>query len=297
AFAPFHGAPWARASSDRRPLTVVRYPDGIAGESFYQKNLPEHAPPWIRTWTVLSLESGRPIRYPLCEDLPTLVWLANQAAVELHPWHSRIDRPHYPDWAVVDLDPAEGATYRDVIRVALAVKDLLNQLGLRGYPKTSGATGLHVYIPLQRLYTYRQVSRFVGHLGQVVAAALPEIATTERMVRRRTGKVYLDHLQNLPGKTIVAPYAVRPRPGAPVSTPLTWDEVPSLDPASLTIKTVPQRLARVGDLFRPLLEGGQELTRAFDLWPDLQEGFASIAPPPAAQTLTERGEPDEPTSQ
>ncbi|MGE5507487.1 MAG: non-homologous end-joining DNA ligase [Chitinophagales bacterium] len=255
----FTVAPYLLPHLKGRPLTVVRYPDGIAGEGFYQKNLPDSAPEWLPRCDVPS-EEADPISYMMAEEPAALVWLANQGALELHPAHHRCDRLDRPDWAVVDLDPAEGATYDDVLEVAALARHILAELGLFAYPKTSGATGIHLYLPLPRRYSYQEVSRAVGYLGKLMRERNPKKVTTERLIRNRDGKVYVDHLQNLAGKTIVAAYSPRPRPGAPVSTPVTWDELFRVKPAQFSIATVPERLRRVGDLFAPVLARQQDLT-------------------------------------
>lgn len=228
-----------------RPLTVTRYPDGIDEEGFYQKDCPAHAPEWIPTFPVPSKdETGKVTHYILANEPAALVWLANQAAIELHPWMSRAERSLHPDYLVIDLDPAEGATFADVRLVARAVKELLDHLGLLSFPKLSGSTGIHVYVPLEPKYTYGQTSAFAGYVGKVIAAALPEKATNERLVKRRGPRVYVDHLQNLPGKTIVSAFSPRPLPGAPVSVPFSWEELDQVSPEQFTLKEIDRILAR-----------------------------------------------------
>lgn len=240
-----------------RPLTVTRYPDGISGPSFYQKNCPPGAPPWVRTYPVRS--NRRVIAYILAEDVATLAWLANLGAIEMHPWLSRVERPNFPDVAVFDLDPAEGATFADVVEVAHLVRAALDWLGLQGYPKVSGATGVHIYVPIEPEYPYRVVSRFVGAVGALIVKADPAKATNERRVFRRTGRVYIDHLQNLPGKTIAAPFSLRPRPGAPVSVPVAWDDLAQIRPDRFHLGNIWEWLQARGDLMRPVLSLRQSL--------------------------------------
>lgn len=227
-----------------RPLTVTRYPDGIDGEGFYQKDCPAYAPDWIPTYPVASDKSDKVTRYILPQEPATLVWLANQAAIEFHPWMSRVQTPEHPDYSVIDLDPSPGATFADVKTVARAVKEVLDHLGLAGYPKLSGATGIHIYVPLIPKYTYAISSGLAGYVGRIVAHALPEIATNERLVKNRGARVYVDHLQNLPGKTIVAAYSARPRAQAPVSVPFEWTELDAIDPSQFTIKQLDRLLTR-----------------------------------------------------
>ena len=225
-----------------RPLTVTRFPDGVKGESFYQKNAPAHTPNWVRTHRVEGEE--KPIDYILAEDTATLVWLANQACIELHPWLSTIDSPEKPDRIVIDLDPDPPSGFREARRIALVVKEVLDRLGLRGYPKLSGATGVHIVIPVVPEHPYSVTSRFAGFIGRVVADLFPDEATVERRVRDRRGRVYLDHLQNLPGKTIVAAYSVRPGKRPTVSMPVTWEELETCQPEDFTIDTVPGLVGR-----------------------------------------------------
>ena len=227
-----------------RPLTVTRYPDGIDGEWFYQKDCPDTAPDWIETYPVVSTENNKVIRYILPQEPATLVWLANQAAIEFHPWMSRIQNPDHPDYSVIDLDPSVGATFEDVKVVPRAVKELLDHLGLAGYPKLSGATGIHIYVPLEPKYTYGITSGLAGYIGRVIADALPDVATNERLVKNRGKRVYVDHLQNLPGKTIVAAYCARPRPGATVSIPFDWTELEAIHPSQFTLKDLDRIIER-----------------------------------------------------
>lgn len=247
-------APYLLPHLRGRALTVVRCPNGIHGQGFYQKNLPDSAPDWLPRCEVPSEEAGA-ISYVLVEETAALVWLANQAALELHPAHHRCDRLDRPDWAVIDLDPAEGVGLDEVREVAVLARRVLEELGLTAYPKFSGATGLHLYLPLPRRYSYAQVAQAVGYFGRLLQELNPRRVTTERLIRNRTGRVYVDHLQNLANKTIVAVYSPRPRPGAPVSTPVTWDELLHREPEEFNLHTVPERLHRLGDLFAPVLGG------------------------------------------
>lgn len=244
-----------------RFLVVTQYPDGIHGKHFYRKDAPDHTPGWVRTLPYWAPDARRWIRFVVCEDEATLAWLGSQAVIELHPWLSPCGAPAVPDFAVVDLDPAEGAGFADAVEVAGVLRDLLAALGLRGYPKLSGATGLHVYIPLVPRYSYRQTADFVRRLGRVLQRLLPGRVTLERTVARRRG-VYVDYLQNARGKTLVAPYSPRPLPGAPVSFPVAWDDLARVHPLDFTLRTVPALLERRGDPFAPVLADRQELEPA-----------------------------------
>ncbi|MGE5554196.1 MAG: non-homologous end-joining DNA ligase [Betaproteobacteria bacterium] len=252
----FAVAPYLLPHLRSRPLTVVRYPDGIHGEGFYQKHLPPSAPEWLPRCEVPSEEADT-ISYLIADEVAALVWLGNQAALELHPAHHRCDRLDRPDWAVIDLDPADGVGLDEVREVAVLARRVLNDFGLTAYPKFSGATGIHLYLPLPRRYSHAAVSRAVGYLGQVLRELNPRRVTTERLIRNRAGHVYVDHLQNLANKTIVAVYSPRPRPGAPVSTPVTWEELLTRNPEEFTIHTVPRRLRQIGDLFAPVLRAAE----------------------------------------
>ena len=248
-----------------RPIHLNRFPDGIEGKSFYQKEIKEGAPDWIRTVRLASRHrEGGVLEYMICDDRETLLYLANLGSIDLHPWMSRVETPDSPDYAVIDLDPKE-APFTDVIRIAREVGDLLHAIGLRPLLKTSGKTGLHVVIPLEPGYTYDHSVMFCEGVARVVARDLPGIATVERAIGNREGKVYVDFGQNRKGQTVVPPYVVRPARGATVSTPLTWDELTDdLRPSQFTIQTVPERLQRVGDLFDALDSDRQNLASAIE---------------------------------
>jgi len=250
---------------------LTRYPDGIAGKSFFQKDAPVFAPEWIRTERLWSEGSERELNYFVCQDVESLLYIINLAAIPLHVWSSRLGTLEHPDWCIIDLDPKE-APFEHVVEVALAVRELCEDIGLPTFIKTSGSTGLHVLIPLGRQLTYEQSRTLGGLLGRVVADRLPEIATVTRQPTRRGGRVYLDHVQNGHGRLLVAPFCVRPLPGAPVSAPLDWSEVTKgLDLLDYTIKTVPERMERLGaDPMRPVLEGKPDLVGALGR---LQEGM------------------------
>ena len=239
-------SPWLLPWLRNRPVVLTRYPDGIGGKSFFQKDAPGFTPEWLRTERMWSEQAQREIDYFVCDDEPSLLYLANMAAIPLHIWASRIPSLEQPDWCVLDLDP-KGAPFGDVVRVALALHGLCDGIGLPHYVKTSGSTGLHVLIPLGRQLTYEQSRAFGELLARVVVTLEPGIATITRAVQKREGKVYLDYVQNGHGRLIVAPYSVRPLPGAPVSMPLQWDEVTdALDLRAFTIRTAPALMRALG---------------------------------------------------
>ena len=235
-------SPWILPYLRNRPVVMTRYPDGIDGKMFYQKDAPEFAPEWLRTVSIWSEETQREIRYFVCDDEDALVYIANLGSIPLHIWASRVGSLELPDWCVIDLDPKE-APFRDVIRTAQVLHRLCETIGLPNYVKTTGKTGLHILLPLGRQCTYAQ-SRTLGELlARCVLQELGDIATIVRHVTRRGDKVYLDYLQNRHGQTIVAPFSVRPLPGATVSMPLVWDEVADgLDPRAFTIRNAVPRM-------------------------------------------------------
>jgi bifunctional non-homologous end joining protein LigD len=192
------------------------------------------------------------------------MWFANMGCIEVHPFHSSVETPNNPSYAIFDFDPAEGSAWGQVTRAAQLLKVALGQLGLTGYPKLSGSKGLHVYVPLEPIHDYARVRRFVGEVGEYLAAANPDDITMEWDKPKRRGKVFVDHNRNASGQTVASVYSVRPRPGAPVSAPLTWSEVGEVSNGDITIENLWDRLQRFGDLFAPVLEGGQTLDAAED---------------------------------
>lgn len=240
-----------------RPLTLTRCPDGIGETLFYQKNAPPHTPAWVRTYRAVG--DDKVINYVLADEPATLVWLANQACIGIHPWLSSIESPAQPDQIVIDLDPNPPAGFEEARRIALVVREVLHKMELVGYPKLSGATGVHVYIPVEPIFPFSVAARFAGFIAQTVARLLPDEATNERTIRARGARVYVDYLQNVSGQTIAAPYSVRPRPGAPVSVPVTWDELTDCRPEDFDIKNVPERVRKVGDLFAAVLRNKQSI--------------------------------------
>jgi bifunctional non-homologous end joining protein LigD len=245
-----------------RAIVMARFPDGADGEFFYEKQAPSHKPDWMPVAPIHSGGRGGEIEFCTAPDRPSLMWFANMGCIEIHPWLSRIDSVDMPDFAIFDLDPAAGATWQQVVDTARHIKVALDNLGLRGYPKTSGATGLHVYVPLDAVHTYDRVRRFVETVGRLVMAADPDNVTMEWDIPARAGKVFVDHNQNVGGKTIASVYAVRPRSGAPVSTPISWDELDAVTPGEFTMKTIWRRIEGVGDRFAAVLTGGQTLDDA-----------------------------------
>lgn len=253
-------APYIIPHLINRPLVFTRFPNGIEGKSFYQKNAPSHLPEWINTYPWYSEDSKRTINFILVEETATLLWLANQACLEIHPWLSNVNSIDYPDFLVIDLDPSPDSTYEEVKQIALVTKELLDKLNLHSYLKTSGSAGLHIYVPIINEYTYSEVRSLGQQLASIICNVLPDIATIERSVSKRGRKVYVDYMQNVQGKTLSSVYSVRPRPGAPVSAPLMWDEIHNYTPEDFNIKNILDRIEQHGDLFYKVLTDKQSLT-------------------------------------
>ncbi len=250
-----------------RPLVLDRYPDGIAGKSFFQKNAPDYVPDWIRTEWV-GADDDRGNTYFVVEDADGLGYIANLASIPLHIWASRLSSIDQPDWCVLDLDPKE-ASFSNVVAIARAIKDVADAMEIPSYAKTSGKTGIHVLLPMGRAHSYDQQKMLGELVARTVEARHPDIATTVRNPAGRDGKVYIDFLQNGKGKLIVSPYSVRPVPGATVSAPLRWKEVtPSLDMSRFTIRSMPRRLATMKD--DPMLPVLTEV-------PDIAAGLRRLA--------------------
>ncbi len=247
-----------------RPLVLTRYPDGITGKSFFQKDAPEFVPKWVRTERIYSKDADREIDYFIVNDVETLRYVANLGTIPLHLWGSRLGSLERPDWLVLDLDP-KGAPFADVVTVARELHRLLEDLELPSHVKTSGATGLHILVPLGARYTYEEARTFARLLALLGVEAAPGISTIARPLRARGGKVYIDFGQNGHGRTIVAPYSLRALPDAPASCPLLWSEMTArLDPARFTLKTLPGRFEKMTDPLAPVLTGSVDIATAVE---------------------------------
>ncbi len=258
-----------------RPLHMRRFPDGIDGKSFYHHDARDRVPPWVKTAQLRGADDKEDKHYIICNDRDTLLYVANLGSIDLHPWLSRLSSLDVPDWCVFDLDP-DGSPFADVVRVARETGKILRGIGLRPYLKTSGADGLHIYVPLVPRYTYEQVRTFGMGVARHLANRWPRLCTVERAVAQRRGRVYVDVLQNRSGQTVVPPYVLRPVPAASASTPLEWDELTTdLMPQRFNLESVPPRLAQVGDLFRGALSDQQELLPAIDAFRGLLRGDRS----------------------
>lgn len=247
-----------------RPQSLHRHPNGITGDSFYQKDH-EHLPTWIETIPIDSKSSAKSINYLLCQNEATLLYMNNLGCIELHPWHSTIYQLDRPDYAIIDIDPSKDNTFEQVIQTALVAKNVLDQAQVKGFCKTSGASGMHIYMALGGLYTYEESRNFTKLLCVYIHEQLPDLTTMERSLKKRGPKIYLDYLQNRKGQTIASAYSLRPEKYATVSTPLAWSELqPGLAIENFTLKTVPNRVLGKDDLFAGILGEGLNMNQAID---------------------------------
>ncbi|MBV8905985.1 MAG: DNA ligase D [Acidobacteriia bacterium] len=248
-----------------RPLSLKRYPNGITKEYFFQKNSPESFAPWLRTELIESEHNQAPINYVFADDLAGLLYLVNLGCIDHNPWMSRVPTLDNPDFILIDLDPQE-CPFEMIVDAALLVKGVLDRIGLTGYPKTTGGRGMHVYVPVETVYTYQETRTFAELIERLVFAQRPNLFTRPRSVaKREKNRVYFDYLQNGKSKTIAAPYVLRAYPGAPVATPLEWSEVRhGLDPKQFHIGNVRERFAQKRDLFRGVLDKSQKLEKALE---------------------------------
>ena len=253
-------APYILPYMKDRPQSLHRHPDGVNGMHFFQKDMRGKVPGWIATHESFSESNNETIEYMLCNDEAALLYMANLGCIEMHPWHSRAQKPESPDYCLIDLDPDKNNTYEQVMEAAHLVKELLDDVGADSYPKTSGSTGLHIYIPLGAKYSYDQSKQLAELIVNIINQQLPKTTSVLRNPEKRKGKIYLDFLQNRESQTVAAPYSLRPKPGAPVSTPLDWNEVKKgLTSSTYTMFNIFDRIKDAGDLFQPVLEKGINL--------------------------------------
>lgn len=257
-------APYILPYLKDRAESLNRYPDGIEGEHFYQKDVdPEELPGFVDSISLRAKSARKNVDYVVCNNKDALLYLANLGCIEINPWASRIRHPDKPDFMTLDLDPSKSDSFDEVIAVAQCAHRILNGLRVKNYCKTSGKTGLHVLVPVGGKYTFAQVRRFAKLLTAHIAIEMPGLATTQHRIGKRRGKIYLDYMRNAIGQTAAAPYSLRPWPGATVSTPLEWREVKKgLRPEQFTIKTIFRRLKAKGDLLKPMLKQHSDLDRA-----------------------------------
>ena len=254
-------APYLLPYLKDRPQSLNRFPNGINGKSFYQKDVTGKVPDWIKMEPYTTSE-GEKKNFLVPEDEASILYMANAGAIEMNPWNSTIHKEDYPDWCLIDLDPSDKQDFDVVIKVAQATKEVLDTMGVVGYPKTSGSTGIHVYIPLGAKYTYDQCQMFARIIATQVHNMLPDITSIERLTKARKNKLYVDFLQNRPKATLAAPYSLRPKPGATVSMPLYWEEVKKgLTMKDFTIENAVDRIKSEGDIFKPVLGKGIDLNK------------------------------------
>ena len=245
-----------------RPESLKRNPGGIADKGFYHKDAGEDAPAFVKSISLYSESSKKDVDYIICNDKATLAYLNNLGCIELNPWSSRVKSLDKPDYMIIDIDPSPKNSFEQVIETANLFKKLLDKAGAISFCKTSGATGLHIYVPMGGKYLYEQVRGFAEMLCSMANEQLPKFTSMERNLKKRGNKIYLDYMQNNRGQTIAAAYSVRPHPGATVSTPLLWKEVKKgLTPAAFTIETLPQRVKKMKDIFKPVLSKGIDLKK------------------------------------
>jgi bifunctional non-homologous end joining protein LigD len=257
-------APYALRAVSRRPMQMKRYPDGVDGSFFYQKRVPEPHPDWLETFRI-RFPSGRHADFPVVADAAGLAWIANLGCIELHTWHSRIDDIERPDYLLIDLDPSEGNPWSSVREIALVVKEVMDELGLASFPKTSGATGLHILAPIKPELEFPHVRDFAKALAKEVEERIGDqrIATTTWKVADRQG-VFVDYGQNARDRTIASAYSIRPTQDARASAPLSWEEVPDCDPAKFTLQTMRERIEAVGDLTKGMWRRKVSLRAKFE---------------------------------
>jgi len=258
-------APFALNHVERRPMQMKRYPHGVEGAFFYQKRVPVPHPEWLETVHIVFPGSGRTADFPVVRDAAGLAWIVNLGCIELHTWHSRTTDVERPDYLLIDLDPSEGNPWESVRLIAVVVKDVLDELGLASFPKTSGATGLHILAPIKPELRFREVRRLAKAIAQEVERRIDDqdVATTTWKVADRRG-VFVDYGQNARDRTIASAYSIRPTPDARASAPLRWDEVPGCDPAAFTLETMRDRLDEVGDLTAGLWRRKASLVPRFE---------------------------------
>lgn len=252
-----------------RPHSLFRQPNGADDQGFYQKDNP-HLPSWVPHADIFSDSNNANVRWVVGGDLNTLLYMVQLGCIEINPWNSRVGHLNKPDWIIIDLDPEGKRTFKDVVHVAQVVHQVCDEWGVPTYPKTSGKTGIHIFIPLGAKYTYEQAKTFAHIVVIEVNKREPKITSLVRDPQKRPDQIYLDFLQNRQGQTLAAPYSVRPTPSANVSTPLKWTEVAdSLKPSDFTIQNMSDRLKKVGDIWQPVLGKGVDLNKILQKHVDL----------------------------
>jgi DNA ligase D len=260
-------APFILPYLKNRPLSLKRNPNGIRDKGFYHKDAGDIAPEWLPTADIYSESTKKTIHYLVCNNVKSLLFIANLGCIEMNPWNSTVNKLDNPDYLVMDIDPSDKNTFDQVIDVALVIKEILDKAELNGFCKTSGSTGLHVYIPCKKKYEYEQVREFAKLIATLVVKRLPGTTTMERSLsKRKKTQVYIDYLQNSRGQTLASAYSVRPKPGATVSAPLEWKEVKhGLSLSDFTITSIHKRVKKKGDLFAGALQTGINMAKALKI--------------------------------
>jgi bifunctional non-homologous end joining protein LigD len=245
-----------------RPQSLNRHPNGIDGPNFFQKDVEGKVPDWIEKHEDFSESTNKTVSYMVCSNTATLIYMANLGCIEMHPWHSRTSSWENPDWCLIDLDPDKKNSFDQVMEVAKVVKQVLDSIGADAFCKTSGSSGIHIYIPLGAKYDYDQSKQLAELVVNLVHSEMPSITSVERSPSKRKGLIYLDFLQNRQTQTAAAPYSLRPKPGIPVSTPIDWTELKKgLTPTTYNARNIFERLKKEGDLFKPVLGKGIDLEK------------------------------------
>jgi len=256
-------APFILPHLKNRPLSLKRNPNGIRDEGFFHKDAGENAPDYVTVFPVESESSQKTIDYIVCNNVSTLLYLANLGCIEINPWNSTMNAPDKPTWLVIDIDPSDKNDFTEVVDVALTTRSVLEKAGVQSICKTSGASGLHVYVPLKNKYVYETVKDFAHIIASLVSEQMPDNTTLERSLKKRGPRIYIDYLQNRSGQTLASVYSLRPKPGATVSAALEWKEVThKLSPSQFTIQNMPARLKKKGDLFKKILTGSTDIEKA-----------------------------------
>ncbi len=260
-----------------RPQSLLRNPNGIEEKGFFQKDAADDAPSFVHRKQVHSDSTNKEVNYIVCDNIETLVYLNNLGCIEINPWHSTVKDLDKPDYLIIDIDPSDNNTFEQVIQVALTVKKILDNAGATCFCKTSGASGMHVYVPAGKKYTYEQVKDFAYLVCMLANDELKDFTTLERNLQKRGNKnIYMDYLQNSRGQTIASVYSLRPKPGATVSTPLLWEEVkPGLSPKQFTIYNTRERVKKMGDVFKGVLGKGIDLGKCLEKLQSLSEKVAA----------------------
>ncbi|REA58532.1 DNA polymerase LigD [Dyadobacter luteus] len=256
-------APYILPYLKNRPLSLLRHPNGIKEKGFFHKDAGNSAPDWVTKKEIHSESTDKMINYLVCNDLESLLFIANLGCIEMNPWNSTVNKLDRPDYIVMDIDPSPKNTFEEVIDVALVIKEIMDETDMTGYCKTSGSSGLHVYIPFNKKHTYDESRDFAHILASMVTERLPKTTTLERSLnKRKKNQIYVDYLQNREGQTLASAYSVRPKPGATVSAPLEWKEVKhGLQIRDFTIHNMLDRVENKGDLFKGVLGKGIDMNK------------------------------------